>query len=363
MKKYDICILGGGASGMAAAALVSERFKTCILEKNKILGRKLMATGGGRCNITNIACRHKDVTVDFFRSLGIELYSDEEGRFYPYSNQAQDVVYALENKIRNNFVDIYTELCIKEVLKTKDGFRISDGKNIFLSDILILACGGKAAPVFGATGDGYRFAKSLGHNINKVYPILTGIECEGVEGLKGIRAKGRITLLKDGRIIASDKGEIQFTGDGISGICVMNMTLFIKAEKGENIHDAIGRYEICLDLAPDFTNEMLSERKSSFGILSKRLSERVSIDKIKDFRLKVTGVKGWKNAQCTAGGIPKEEIKTYTMESKITENLYLTGEIIDAQGKCGGFNLQNAWETAIKAATDINSGSKNGGSK
>ncbi len=339
---------------MAAAASLSERFKTCIVEKNKILGRKLMATGGGRCNITNEACRNKDVTVDFFNSLGLELYADKEGRYYPYSNHAADVSYALERGIGKRQADVYTGFCVEKVEKTDGVFKISNGEKIICSDVLILSCGGKAAPFFGTTGDGYKFAKALGHSVNKVYPILTGIDCAGLEALKGIRAKGKISLYKNGRMVDSETGEIQFTGTGISGICVMNLTLFIKADDGEDIRSAVKKYEISMDLAPDFTEDMIAERKDSFGILCRKLSEKVPVSRIKDYRVKVTGVKGWKDAQCTAGGVPQYEIDTDTMESKITPNLYITGELLDIQGKCGGFNLQNAWETAIRAAAHIN---------
>ncbi len=339
---------------MAAAASISEKFKTCIVEKNKILGRKLMATGGGRCNITNEACIHKNVTVDFFNSLGLELYADEEGRYYPYSNQAADVSYALEKRICEKGMDIYTGFCVKTVGKRKNVFRISDGEKTICSDMLILSCGGKAAPFFGTTGDGYKFAKALGHSVNKVYPILTGIECAGLEDMKGIRAKGKISLCRDGKIIDSETGEIQFTGIGISGICAMNLTLSIKADEGEDIRSAVRRYEIIMDLAPDFTDHMLEGRKDSFGILSKKLSEKISVEKIKDYRVKITGVRGWKDAQCTGGGVPEHEINKNTMESKMTRGLYITGELIDIQGKCGGFNLQNAWETALRAAEHIN---------
>ena len=172
--------------------------KICIVEKNKILGRKLMATGGGRCNITNEACRNKDVTVDFFNSLGLELYADEEGRYYPYSNHAADVSYALERGIGKRQVHVYTGFCVEKVEKADDVFKISNGEKIICSDVLILSCGGKAAPFFGTTGDGYKFAKALGHSVNKVYPILTGIDCAGLEALKGIRAKGR--MFEDGSL-------------------------------------------------------------------------------------------------------------------------------------------------------------------
>jgi len=358
MRKYDVCIIGGGAAGLISAASLCHGVKTVIIEKNKILGRKVMATGGGRCNITNRSCRDKDMTLDFFKSMGLECYSDEEGRYYPYSNQASDVVKILTDCIEAGDIDIFTEAEADSISHAKGSassfkVKMKDGRSL-AADRVILATGGKAAPQFGTTGDGYGFAKALGHTVNKVYPILTGIDCGSLKDIKGVRAKGTVSLLKDGAPLAHETGEIQFTEDGISGICVMNLTPLIRSEKGESISDALRRYEISLDLAPDFTEEEMAARKSSFGILSEKLAARVDIKDIKDWRLPVLGVKGWKNAQCTGGGVSVDEIDMETMESKLVPGLYLTGELIDVQGPCGGYNLQNAWETGMKAAADIN---------
>lgn len=354
MEKYDVCILGGGASGLAAAASLDKNLKICLLEKNKILGRKIMATGGGRCNITNAACCNKDLTLDFFESLGMALYKDGDGRYYPYSNHASDVAKVLKESAEKNKADIFTDFEASDVSYENGCFFITDRKKIFRADKLIMASGGKAAPAMGTTGDGYKFAKKFGHKINKLYPVLTAIECGNFNDIKGVRARGRVSLLKDEKIIDEELGEIQFTEDGISGICVMNLTLQIKSDDGENIKDSLKRYSLKLDLAPDFTKDMLEKRTTSFGILSDKLSARVCIDDIKGWMLPVLGVKGWKNAQCTAGGIRLDEVNLKTMESKFARGLYIVGEILDFQGKCGGFNLQNAWETGIKAAKHIN---------
>lgn len=354
MQNYDICIIGGGASGLAAAASLSSRFHTVLLEKNKILGRKIMATGGGRCNITNTACSHCDLTLEFFKSLGMELYHDAEGRYYPYSNQARDVVRVLEDAVRKNGINVLLNRSVSDIRHGSKGFRVTAGKTTFAADKVILACGGKAAPAFGTTGDGYGLARSLGHETTTIYPILTGIECGNMQDLKGIRARGTVRLFRENRFLAEETGEIQFTEDGISGICVMNLTMHIKTEKGEPMRQALQKYHLELDLAPDFQQEELRRRTSSFGILCYPLAQKVSPEMIKHWVLPVTGVKGWKNAQCTAGGIRLEEVDLKTMESRAAPGLYLTGELLDLQGKCGGFNLQNAWETGIRAAEHIN---------
>ncbi len=354
MRNYDVCIIGGGASGLAAAASLSSHFNTILLEKNKILGRKIMATGGGRCNITNTACVHCDLTLEFFKSLGLALYHDHEGRYYPYSNQARDVARVLCQRIKENGVNIVTESPVSRIEKTPRGFNVITQERSYEAGRVILATGGKAAPSMGSTGDGYGLLRSLGHETTAIYPILTGIECGNMQELKGIRARGKVSLFRDDILLSEETGEIQFTADGISGICVMNLTMHITACKGLSIKESLKRYYLKLDLAPDFTQEEIYSRKSSFGILTYALSKHVGIDEIKSWKLPIRGIKGWKNAQCTAGGIKMDEVDLKTMQSRIVPKLYLTGEILDIQGKCGGFNLQNAWETGIKAAEHIN---------
>lgn len=354
MEIFDVCIIGAGASGLAAASSLENGISVCILEKNGIPGRKLAATGGGRCNITNTACNKVKLTLDFFNGLGLELYHDDEGRYYPYSNRASDVVTVLMRAVKQRNTSMLFNFDVSSVLYRNGIFEVSNGSKTVRSVKLIIASGGKAAPAMGTTGDGYKFARKLGHETSRLYPVLTGIECGDFSELKGIRAHGTVRLYKDGMLVKAETGEIQFTEDGISGICVFNLSLHIRAEEGEKFEASLGRYSLFLDLAPDFTEEYISSRKESFGILCERLAEKVDIKNIKSWELPVVGVKGWKYAQCTGGGILKRDINMATMESMIVPGLYFTGEIVDGCEPCGGFNLQNAWETGIKAAKAIN---------
>ena len=395
MMTYDLVIAGGGAAGLAAAASFIKETghgSVCILEKNSILGRKINATGGGRCNLTNKACPEKDMTLDFFRGLGIETWEDSEGRYYPYTNKASDVTKALADAVMGGSdertVDVKCGFTVKVVSRIKPddgsegcfmitGMQQADAKagqseasatmEMIFANRILLAMGGKAGPQYGTTGDGYTIARTLGHTVTRVFPILTGIECraEGIDfaSLKGVRAKGTVVLNKDGKPIVRDTGEIQFTEDGISGICVFNLTPHIKSDKRENFTDALKRYTITVDLAPDFTEEQLSARQSAFGILTEKLAAALEgagvwnagsgAAGIKHWDISITGIKGWRDAQATFGGVALDEIDMDTMESRQVPGLYFAGEIIDAQGPCGGFNLQNAWETGIRAARAI----------
>lgn len=381
MTNYDLAIIGGGAAGLAAAASFIKETgtagaKVCILEKNDAPGRKINATGGGRCNLTNEACPEKELTLGFFRELGVETWHDSEGRYYPYSNKASDVTKALTDAVAGR-VELKCGFTVRVVsrIKPDDGskgcFMITGmqktNMEMIFADRVLMAMGGKAGPQFGTTGDGYTIARTLGHTVTTVFPILTGIGCraDGVDfaSLKGVRAKGTVILHKDGKPIVRDTGEIQFTEDGISGICVFNLTPHIKADKYEKFQDALKRFTITVDLAPDFTEEQLAERQSAFGILTEKLasaladagvwSAETDAAGIKHWQLEITGVKGWRDAQATFGGVALDEIDMGTMESRRVPGLYFAGEIIDAQGPCGGFNLQNAWETGIKAARAI----------
>lgn len=400
MTKFDVCIIGGGAAGLAAAASLSEQLKVCIFEKNEIPGRKLMATGGGRCNITNDACEGKKATLDFFASIGLETHMDEAGRFYPYTNKAADVQKALLRAQGPNV----TSYCGYEVetvvadcagdgsrgflITAKAPFNATASANVkaaagagdpagpkltVRADFILLATGGKAAPQYGTTGDGYRIAKSFGHHVNKVYPILAPVECvydpedeAFFRKVKGIRAKAEVTLLKDVEPVPGvkpERGELQFTEDGLSGICIFDLTPYITAEEGEVVAKAMERYSISVDLAPDFSEETLRKRTTCRGLLTEELADAADEEMeqrgcgpelIKDWRFTVKNVKGWRHAQCTAGGIDTGEIDPATMESRLVPGLYFAGEVIDVQGPCGGFNLQNAWETGRKAAAAIN---------
>lgn len=384
----DICIIGGGASGLAAAISAAEEkpgAQIVILEKKETAAKKVAASGNGKCNLSNEACPKLDMTLNFFKRLGVATRTDEEGRIYPYSMQAKDVVKALLCKAQQLGVDIKTRCQAEKAVFDSGNFSVSYNGGVIEAKKLLLSTGGKAGPQFGTSGDGYHFAKAAGHRVTRLAPVLTGIEIDGdFRKLKGIRVDACAVLEKDNRKVAAEAGQVQFNEDGISGICVMNLSRFVKLEKGELFSEGIRRYQICLDFIPEMEKTQileflkyrckLSHLKAGdllLSILPASLGEvllqqaginlqaeisRVPEDKLcklsdslKNWKLPMKGTKGWKTAQCTAGGVCLEEIDLDTMESLLMPGLYFSGEIIDFDGPCGGFNLQNAWETGIKA--------------
>lgn len=380
----DICIIGAGASGLAAAVIAAREQNEkniVILEKKENPGRKLAATGNGKCNLTNQHCPGAAEILLFFDTLGIYTRTDEEGRVYPYCLQAKDVVHALTQAAEAEGVEIRTECTVENVKKIDNGFRIITNRGTIDSKKVLIAAGGKAGPQFGTSGDGYIIAKSLGHTVNRLAPVLTGIEVnEDLKALKGIRVRALVKLFKDGSVINQEVGEVQFNEDGISGICVMNLSRFIKLEKGESFLEGIKSYSLRVDFVPEMDQIQLQnflERRRDMkfsnpdniliSIVPQQLRQRIikecgmnedGLQKnnlckltgaLKSWPLSVKGTKGWKQAQCTSGGVSLDEIDMDTMMSKIHEGLYFAGEVIDYDGPCGGYNLQNAWETGIKA--------------
>ncbi|MGI6258031.1 MAG: aminoacetone oxidase family FAD-binding enzyme [Anaerovoracaceae bacterium] len=367
MKMYDICIIGGGASGMVAAisaAMESQDLRICIIEKKERLGKKLAATGNGRCNITNLKCDRAGDVMDFFHRIGVAIDEEKDGWMYPLSRQAEDVVMALTAALEQYNINVIVNKNVDKVTKERNWFNINDETE---ARILLLATGGKAGPQYGTVGDGYKLARSMGHSVTKLAPVLTALESHGTQGLKGVRARGKVSLSCKGKMIAEESGEIQFTADGVSGICIFNLSRFVRLDKETDFSD----YRLHMDFLPlksqKEVEELLMDRATRGldllrSILPAKLSEKISkevstpgeaAEKLKDFSLKITGASGWNRAQCTSGGVEGSEIDGETLESKLVEGLFFAGEILDYDGPCGGYNLQNAWETGMKAGREM----------
>lgn len=402
MKKKDIAIIGGGASGLAAAIAIKKYsdHNVTILEKQSRVGKKILSTGNGRCNLTNSNiskdCYNGNLdlldfitsdyinTEEFFAEMGLACKNDGQGRIYPHSMAASSVLDALRFTVSSTGTNIICDYDVKEIKPLKNIYAITNGEQTINADCVIIATGGRATPSLGSDGSGYRLAEKLGHITTKLFPALAPVRTDInlVKALKGLRTSAKVSLCVNNEVIAEQTGEVQFSDGALSGICIFNLSA-LSAQY-------IGKAEIILDIAPDYSKktiaDMLSVTKASrealpceellTGLFHKRIGQAVlksaSIsfnrtcgelsekdiskicDIIKNWRFPVTAVSDWSLAQVTSGGIKSEEI-TDKFESKIRKGVFFCGEILDINGICGGYNLDFAWKsgyTAGKNAAD-----------
>lgn len=398
-----VTVIGAGASGLAASIACMRTFKehginakVMLFEALPRCGKKILATGNGRCNLTNkfaestpyggdkdfakavISQFTPEDTIAFFNSLGLLCRTEDEGRVYPMSGQAASVLDALRFENERLGCEIITDTKITSIKKKGKKFLLNDE---FCADAVILAAGGKAAPKQGSDGSGYPLAQSLGHTVTKVYPALVPLTAKGdfFRSLKGIRAQGNIYMTLDGKELGEEKGEIQFTDFGISGIAVMQLSSMACAitAKGKKplIHidfvPEMSEKELFSFLWETAKKDIAAENLLS-GIVPKRLGQVImkmstqkpltcsskeltkseiskAVQNLKDFTVEITGTRGFDNAQVCTGGIKCSEFDSKTMMSLITENFFAAGEVLDVDGICGGFNLQWAWASGIIA--------------
>lgn len=410
--KVNTAVIGAGISGMSAAIEAGGKKgnKVIILEKQNKPGRKLLASGNGRCNIgnTNMSPKfyHGDRAIidsvlkfytkeraeRFYRSLGLLLYTDSEGRIYPYSNRADTVLECLKRKLKALNVDILSEFAICDIKKENGLFHISSKTDNIYAENIIFASGSRAAPYLGADGSGYDLLSRLGLNDVRTFPSLCPVECrEKYSTLKGIRAKGTVNLYADGKNIISEPGEIQFTDTGISGICVFNISRYVNEffALGTVSGNTCKKISITLDLMPGYSHSdiigYLRKCRSIFGddscknILSAALNQKLSetlvkvsrvserscrdldeddlskiADNVKAFMFTPSCTGSFKNAQVCAGGYDSIVIDPKTLMCRKVKNLFICGEMLDADGICGGYNIHFAFGSGILAAKNIN---------
>lgn len=397
-----IAVIGGGASGlMAAIAAARNGAEVTIYEKLNRVGKKILATGNGRCNYTNqninIDRYHgKNVklakasmeffdlnkTLRFFESLGVYPYEGELGKIYPNSLQASSILDVLRYEAERLRVVEVIDCEIKELRKNKDKFSII-GNEVYTADKVILATGGKAAPQLGCDGKGYEIAKSFGHKIIEPFPALVQLKLKGkyFKRLAGIRFDGIVKGVTDNKLVREDEGELLFTDYGISGPPILQISRKVIEELNKK-----NTVYILIDMFPDKTKLELydilnirfvdigykSLEESLVGFINKKLISVILyeagfedlnrkcgklnkkeifkiIDVLKEWKFEVIGHNTWQQAQSTAGGIDMLEINPSTLESTKVKGLYICGEVLDVDGDCGGFNLQWAWSSGYTA--------------
>lgn len=390
----QIIIVGAGASGlMAAIKAAAGGAAVTVLEQNDRPGRKICATGNGRCNMTNLDQTEgvyrgthpefiKDAleqfsvndTISFFQELGICI-TDRSGWIYPRSNQAQSVVDVLTMKARSLKVKLKTNQYVTGVSFSDGHWNVHTDGWTYTCDAVILANGSKASSVAGSSESGYEIARSLGHHLIEPLPALTALKCKGnsFSGWSGVRTEGKVTLYINGTPEISQQGELQLTDYGISGIPVFQISRYaIRA-----VHEK-KKAELSINFFPELSKEELQEYLSKrqkecpyksgkellTGLFPEKLIRVLSAQKdlisaITDFRLSVKDGLSFEQAQVCSGGVDTSEVDSHTMESRLHKGLYFAGELLDIDGTCGGYNLQWAWSSGaaagIHAAKEENS--------
>lgn len=398
-----VIVIGGGASGMAAALSAAKNGnKVLILERQNRVGRKLLATGNGRCNLTNmnmdLGFFHSQQpeffrsvltrfdtkkTLELFHALGLVTVAESSGRVYPLSDQAGSVVDVLRFALDAAGVTVMTGCEVSAVYPLQTGFEVVTDTERYTADKVIICCGGMAGSKLGGVKLGYDLLKNLGHSVTKLYPSLVQIKTDDtyVKSLKGVRADAAVTLYQGSSVIAKSSGEVQFTEYGVSGPAIFEISRAASVNKGglavhldllrsmtaDDIRALISRR---IEVMPDLTAENLLT-----GILHNRLGRIVLrsvgfdlnrpvtsfdlreigsiVDAIKSFTLEIIDTLSFESAQVTAGGAKTDQFDPETLESRIVPGLYAAGEVLDVDGDCGGYNLQWAWASGWLAGMTI----------
>ncbi len=395
----DIAVIGAGAAGITAAIAAKRKnpsLDIALFDAMPGIGKKILATGNGRCNLSNIrAAEHqyynKDFTscvlerygvgytLDFFSSLGLFTYKDDEGRIYPLSNSAASVLDALRFECIRLGITVFTGEKINSVKIKDNGVFIINGR--YAAEKIIISCGGSASPSQGSDGSGFDLLRSLGHNIINPLPALVQLMSDNkiIKSFKGLRSKGNMRLFTGDEEIGRAEGEILFTEYGLSGIASMDaqriLCDYLEKEKCSVVIDFLPMLtadEIKAAIMNTVSrNPQLKCENVLSGLVHKKIGQGFikcvyikndapasAIDEntarritslMKNFRVFLNGSKGFENAQITRGGADVNEFLRDTMESKKVKNLYCAGEIINVDGGCGGFNLQWAFSSGFCA--------------
>ncbi|MBQ3234558.1 MAG: NAD(P)/FAD-dependent oxidoreductase [Clostridia bacterium] len=399
-----VIVIGGGASGMISAIMQkSLGFEVTMIERNEKLGKKLYITGKGRCNLTNDCSKEEFLqnvvsnpkfmlssintfspsdTMSFFEELGLKLKVERGNRVFPLSDKSSDVIKALQTRLEKLSVDIKLNETVLSI-KTENGkiLGVVTDKGEYLADKVIVATGGITYPSTGSRGDGYEFARSVGHTVTDLYPSLCGLNLKGEEykALQGLTLKNvKLTATQNGKEIYSEQGEMLFTHYGISGPLVLTCSALLARRNLSGV-------TVSIDLKPALSDKQLDDRilrdfslnknkefKNSLDALLpkaiiplvikrakipeyKKISiitakERESLlTALKSLSFDVLSLRGVNEAVITSGGVSVKEINPKTMESKLIDGLYFVGEVLDVDAFTGGFNLQIAFSTGYSA--------------
>ena len=389
----NVCVIGGGAAGMLAALTAAENgHRVLLLERQSRVGRKLLATGNGRCNLSNyhvspahyhggagfcdFALSQFDVgeTLQYFASLGLLTVSEASGRIYPMSNMAGSVLDVLRYALERPEIDLQTGQTVTAVRKMPEGFSVKTETDTFSARRLILAAGGAAGSKVGGGMDGYRLAKSLGHHRTALYPSLVQLKTDPTypRALKGVKAQCGISICRGSQVLARNSGEVLFAEYGVSGPAIFDLSRSVSTggsdltcllnffpdwEEAEVLHwlcqrqAAMAAHEASTLLTGSCHTRLGQMICKSAGFTNQRAAGLTRDDlrriarQATHFALPITGTCGFDQAQVTAGGLDTSEFDPRTLQSRLVPGLYACGELLDIDGDCGGYNLQWAWSS------------------
>lgn len=392
-----IVVVGGGASGLIAAITLKELGSdVTLIERNPKLGRKILATGNGRCNFMNVDATEyqynhpyfvkpvfeqmsPDKTLQYFESLGVTARIEDLGKTYPFSEQASSIVDVLVYEIERLNIPVIYDAKVTQLKKVNDFEIALENGTTLHADRVILATGGKAMPRSGSDGLGYTLAESLGHTLTPLFPALTKLELDNphLKQIDGVKIQGTVELLQYGNVLQIEKGDVLFTKYGISGPTILQLSrkanellsLGQEAQIKVILVEHLDRRELAkrfttlehktgyLSLVGLVHKKLILPLLSDAGIDPERLIKDVPKPQINrlihllyDWRFTVSGSKDFDDAQVTAGGIDIKDVNPQTLESKLVPGLFFCGEILDIDGICGGYNLQWAWSSGYVAA-------------
>ena len=401
----NVIVIGGGASGLVAAVMAArQNHRVTVLDHKDKIGKKILATGNGKCNYTNLlqtpecyrsndssfpyqvlSCFNVNQTIDFFKELGI-YPKEKRGYIYPNSEQAASVVDVLRMELDKLGVKIDCRVHVERIKKQKNEFVITTNKGAYKASQVVLATGGCASPSLGSDGSGYQLAKELGHTIISPLPALVQLKSPAkyFKTLAGVRTEALIKLFVEGNFLAEEKGELLIANYGVSGIPIFQLSRFASKAISEN-----RKVTLQIDCLPTFswkdTYDLIEERikrnptktveELFVGLLNNKLAYvcikealispatlakamnknqiKALVGQIKEWQVPISEPNSFEQAQVCAGGVNTLEINPETMESKLVKGLYLTGELVDVDGSCGGYNLQWAWSSGEIAGRNV----------
>lgn len=406
MKK--IVIIGGGISGFTSAINAkTNNNEVIILEGQDKPLKKLLITGNGKCNYFNeefisskyhsfneellkniISLENKNKILTFFKSIGI-IPRIKENYYYPYSNQAISVKNSFLEEIENKNIKLNLNSYVKDIKKENDKFLVYYNDDVLVCDELIISTGGKSYPKTGSDGSGYNLSKKLGHTINKTLPALVGLKCKEpfLKKLNGVRSNATVSLFINDKLIKSEIGEVQFTNYGLSGICIFNLSSIASRSISENKKVKISinfldklkiknkksfqefifssEYNFKKEKVSYFLDNLLNYKLTNVILEKTKIERNKLVSKLSDneinmlfenlfsFTMNIIDTNNFESAQITSGGVSLYEINPLTFESKIVSNLYLTGEVLDIDGDCGGYNIAFAVLSGILAGESV----------